>query len=336
MSNGRKAAVLLVSMTVSVFVAEWSIRLTLPAYDPAGHVAWQHHPKAETVLGQPGTTARQIKNSGDYNVSVRFNRHGFRDRQDVSRGSDRDIYVVGDSFAFGWGVEERERFSNVLAELRGETVFNLAASLNVDGYEKLFPYAEALGAKFGRVILTLNMIDDIQRYPAKGSEVPSLPAPAPAGKYFSLMTIKQFLLRESAFYFLMTQSLNQVQPLRKFLIYIGVIKTVSKVAFGLPDRTSIDITTNRLAGLDRQYDLTVLIIPSRGLWVGARQAETREAHDQMVQALRSRGVKVVNPLPELEKGNNPLQYHFRNDGHWNSRGHRLIGEILQNDLSGTR
>ena len=46
MSNGRKAAVLLVSMTVSVFVAEWSIRLTLPAYDPAGHVAWQHHPKA--------------------------------------------------------------------------------------------------------------------------------------------------------------------------------------------------------------------------------------------------------------------------------------------------
>ena len=40
MSNGRKAAVLLVSTTVSVFVAEWSIRLTLPAYDPASHVAW--------------------------------------------------------------------------------------------------------------------------------------------------------------------------------------------------------------------------------------------------------------------------------------------------------
>ena len=42
----------------------------------------------------------------------------------------------------------RARALNVLAELRGETVFNLAASLNVDGYEKLFPYAEALGAKF--------------------------------------------------------------------------------------------------------------------------------------------------------------------------------------------
>ena len=51
--------------------------------------------------GPTGTTARQIKNSGDYNVSVRFNRHGFRDRQDVSTGHDEDIYVIGDSFRLG-------------------------------------------------------------------------------------------------------------------------------------------------------------------------------------------------------------------------------------------
>ena len=153
MNFGSKVAVLLLSMAAAVFVAEWSIRLALPAYDPAGHVVWQHHPQAGTVLGQPGTAARQIKNSGDYNVSVRFNRHGFRDRQDVASGNSRDIYVVGDSFAFGWGVEEHERFSNVLARLRNERVFNLAASLNVDGYEKLFAYAEVLGAKFGRRIV---------------------------------------------------------------------------------------------------------------------------------------------------------------------------------------
>ena len=340
MSNGRKAAVLLVSTTVSVFVAEWSIRLTLPAYDPAGHVAWQHHPKAGTVLGQPGTTARQIKNSGDYNVSVRFNRHGFRDRQDVSRGSDRDIYVVGDSFAFGWGVEERERFSNVLAELRGENVFNLAASLNVDGYEKLFPYAEALGAEFGRVVLSLNMIDDVQSYPAQGAKAPpppqAAPAQLPAGTLFSLMTIKQFLIRESAFYFLMTKSLNHVQPLRRLLIRIGVVETINEVASGRPGRKSIDITADRLAALDQRYDLTVLIIPSRGLWVGARQSETRDVHDLMVSALRERGVIVIDPLPELEKGDNPLQYHFRNDGHWNPRGHRLIGEMLRNALLGDK
>ena len=93
----------LLSTAIAVFIAEWSVRLALPVYDPAGHVVWQTHPRAGTVLGQPGTTARQIKNSGDYNVSVRFNRHGFRDRQDVSTGHARDIYLVGDSFAFGWG-----------------------------------------------------------------------------------------------------------------------------------------------------------------------------------------------------------------------------------------
>ena len=34
-----------------------------------------------------------------------------------------------------------------------------------------FPMLEELGAKFGRVVLSLNMIDDIMNY-AKGSEVP--------------------------------------------------------------------------------------------------------------------------------------------------------------------
>ena len=338
MKFGSKVAVLLLSMVAAIFVAEWSIRLALPAYDPAGHVVWQHHPQAGTVLGQPGTVARQIKNSGDYNVSVRFNRHGFRDRQDVSSGDGKDIYVVGDSFVFGWGVEEHERFSNVLARLRNERVFNLAASLNVDGYEKLFPYVEALGTKLGRVVLALNMIDDVQSYAAENSRTgsPPTPQPASAGIDLSLMTIKRFLLRESAFYFLMTQSVNHLQPLRRLLIRIGVIKTINEVASGPADQRSIDITAKRLADLDQRYDLTVLIIPSRGLWVGARQKETRDVHDRMVRALRLRGIEVVDPLPELEKGENPLQYHFRNDGHWNPRGHGLIGEILRRALSEAR
>lgn len=325
-------------MAGALFVTEWSIRLALPAYDPAGHVVWQYHSEVGTILGQPGTAARQIKNSGDYNVSIRFNRHGFRDRQDVSRGNESDIYVIGDSFAFGWGVEEGERFSNVLAELRDERVFNLAAPLNVDGYEKLFPYAEKLGAKFGRVALSLNMIDDIKSYPSKGAAATAAPAPAPApaSMYFSLDTLKKFLLRESAFYFLVTQYINQIQPLRRMLIRIGFIKTIKEITSDLPDQRAIDSTAKRLAGLDRRYDLTILLIPSRGLWVGAKQTETREVHEAMVRALQNHGVRFIDPLPELEKGQNPLQYHFRNDGHWNSRGHRLIGAILGDKLSGTR
>ena len=69
-----------------------------------------------------------------------------------------------------------------------------------------------------------------------------------------------------------------------------------------------------------------------------RTARTRlrEAATHFERALRERGVIVIDPLPELEKGDNPLQYHFRNDGHWNPRGHRLIGEMLRNALSGDK
>ena len=108
----------------------------------------------------------------------------------------------------------------------------------------------------------------------------------------------------------MTQSVNHLQPLRQLLIRIGVIKTISEVASELPDQRSIDITAKRLAGLDLHYDLTVLIIPSRGLWVGARQKETRDVHSRMVRALQLSGIEVVDPLPELERGKNPLSVSF--------------------------
>ena len=84
----------------------------------------------------------------------------------------------------------------MLARLLNERVFNLAASLNVDGYEKLLPYAESLGAKFGRVVLSLNMIDDVRSYAVEEFETrpPPVGPPTRKGLDISLMTVKNFLL----------------------------------------------------------------------------------------------------------------------------------------------
>ena len=325
-----RVAVFCVACVVALFVAEWSVRLALPAYDPAGHIVWRIHPVAGTVLGEPNTTARQIKNSGDYDVSIAFNRHGFRDTQDISFGTREDVYILGDSFAFGWGVEAKERFSNKLAPLIGRRVFNVSSSVNLDGYEKLLAYAESLGAEIQTLVLALNLIDDVNVYREAPATATSPPAMTPAEH--TLMALKVFLLRESALYFLLTQSVNNVDWLRATMIRLGLIRTLGEAPLGAPSDEAIESTMSRIALLGHRYDLTVMLIPSRALWLGKERGIAANTHRRVTAALTKRGIRVVDPRLGFEAGRKPLQYHFRNDGHWNPAGHGLAAAILSEAL----
>ena len=75
-----------------------------------------------------------MKNTGDYDVEVTFNELGLRDARSLKASTPDSIVVVGDSFAFGWGVEERQRFSNLLQERLARPVFNVSAgSADLEG-----------------------------------------------------------------------------------------------------------------------------------------------------------------------------------------------------------
>lgn len=320
-----------------LFIAEWSVRLALPDYDPASQVVFAYHPAAGTVLGTPGASSRQIKNSGDYNVTVRFNKHGFRDRQNVATGTAADTYVTGDSFTLGWGVEEDERFSSALAKLTGRQVFNISASSDIDGYARALAYAEKLGAKVHHVVLAVNMIDDVKEYPQFRVKarplVESAPPPDDSGVRLSLQSIKTLLLRESALYFLLTARLGSIEWLRAVLVRIGVVKTIKTISGGLPSAREIESTANRLSELARKYDLLVLVIPSRGLWIGRDRDAVSRIHDVFRSALQKRGIRFVDPRPLMEASGDPMQYHFRNDGHWVPTGHLLAAKGLAARLS---
>ena len=58
----------------------------------------------------------------EYDFEIRTNSRGFRD--DEESLIDPDIVVVGDSYAFGWGVEETDSFPAVLERALGRKVLN--------------------------------------------------------------------------------------------------------------------------------------------------------------------------------------------------------------------
>ena len=320
---------------VSLLIAEWSVRLALPDYDPRGQIAYRFHSVAGTYLGVPGSSARQIKNSGDYNVAVRFNEHGFRDRRDVATGTVGDIYVTGDSFTFGWGVEEDKRFSSVLETLTGRRVFNVSASSDIEGYARALAYAQKLGATVRDVVVAVNMIDDVRDYSeAAEAKKPAL-APEANETPLTLLSIKALLLRESALYFLITTTVGSVEWVRAALVKVGLIETIKSISGGLPGDPAIRSTVDRLAALAREYRLSVMIIPSRGLWVGADRDSVSRIHERFKAALERRGLTVVDLRPRMEAGGKPMGYHFRNDGHWIPKGHALAAEALAAHLSRT-
>src|SRR5438105_11497873 len=100
------AVLLLSSSMIGLVGLELAARIFFPEYDPSGQVRFVRGHDG-TRIGQPGAVLRQFKNTGDYDVEVRFNTWGFRDDKALTQATDRDYFVVGDSFAFGWGVEAK-------------------------------------------------------------------------------------------------------------------------------------------------------------------------------------------------------------------------------------
>ena len=107
--------------------------------------------------------ARSSGNAGDYiarrgtGMVIRSNNLGFRDRDVPPKTPDRfRIVVVGDSFTWGQGIEESERFSNLLEQALGSRyeVFNFGQPGN-NMPEHLEVLAKALTVSPDFVLLQL-------------------------------------------------------------------------------------------------------------------------------------------------------------------------------------
>src|SRR5262249_13214572 len=162
---GVNTIVLVIATVFSLASIEIALRVFFPFYDPSGQVRFVSLDDG-TVIGPPGAVLRQSKDTGDYDVEVRFNALGFRDEKLLTTATEpHDLFVVGDSFPFGWGVETRDRFSDQLQVILQRRVFNIAIpGLDFDGYDHLMRYAEANGASIRNLIISVTMENDLDIY----------------------------------------------------------------------------------------------------------------------------------------------------------------------------
>lgn len=219
-------AILFLTIVVGVALFEVTVRFLLPQYDPSAHVKFNVNKDGVTLTANRGRF-QQIKNTGDYDVNINISDTGLRESKPLKTAGSSDIFVVGDSFSFGWGVEENKRFSNQLNETLPQTqIFNISIPTDFNGYEKLLKYATKHGAKIQRLIIGVTMENNlgiygittvIKKQQNEHLKLPQFP------NLLSLRTVKPYLHNYSTAYFLITSIIHNNPTLQKFMVESGFI-----------------------------------------------------------------------------------------------------------------
>ena len=317
------------SLCIGLGIVEGLTRAAFPSFDPSGRFDFDYR-VGPLMLGHPGAQGRQVKNTGDFDVSVHINAHGLRDSKDVAEAQPEDLVFVGDSFTWGWGVEEKERFSNLVEARTGVRAFNVSTPTDIAGYRALLRYARSLGARIGRVVVAICMENDLALYSAA-------PVPAPASASVEAMhpDLKFWLEQHSAAYLLATTAVHRTPWLNALAVRAGlVIRNIDGMSRKDDSPDVIRSSADAVLEIAQDYRTLVVIIPSRGLWVGNNKTVEDRVHRLFVASLLRRGIDVLDLRPAFEAGGDPLGFHFANDPHWTPRGHALAAEAISERLRG--
>ncbi len=108
----RKIAVAVLSFAVTLFLSDVGLRIYFGVQDERIRTGMRLlYSPLYASIAEPG--AEGYHSTEEFRVFLRANAEGFRERDGVSPGS-KFVALLGDSMVWGTGVEENERFSNIL------------------------------------------------------------------------------------------------------------------------------------------------------------------------------------------------------------------------------
>lgn len=294
-------------------------------YDPL--LGWAHQPGQEGVFETP-----------QFRTFVRINENGLRDREHTyERQSDiQRILVLGDSFAWGYGVEESERFSQRLEEMLEVEVINAGVSGYSTDQELLWYRTEGIKYETDLVILVVtgNDVGDNDRqlvstiyykpkFVIEEGQLVSIGHPVPEtslqGKFVYFLS-----QRSSLVYFL-------VQRYFDALSTYGEIKNNS---------AHVNVPVSGVPSAKEPFKLTMALIDEMRNIAVSRKAEfmivttdnwwnlqSEATYTDFVATLQSEGYLVLDV--ESMPGFDPEKMLIPDDGHWNRSGHEYVADRIK-------
>lgn len=331
-------SLIIISTIFALFMSEIALRLIglKPLYvSPERDRFWKYDP----LLGwahQPGQEG--IFETPQFRTLVRINENGLRDREhSYERQNEIErILVLGDSFAWGYGVEESERFSQRLEEALGAEVINAGVSGYSTDQELLWYMNEGIKYETNIVILVLagNDVGDNERELVstiyykpkfvieKGQLVPTgFPVPKTSPQGMFIYSLSQ---RSALAYFL-------IQRYFDFLNLYGQFKAN-------PEQANSPVAA---IGAEKEpFALTVALIDEMRNIAESEQAKfmivttdrwwdypSGETYIDFINTLNAEGFLVLDV--EAMPGFDPEEMLIPDDGHWNQSGHEFVAKEIK-------
>ena len=330
-------SLILISTLFALILGEMTLRLMglNPLYvSPERSRFWKY----DSLLGwshQPGQVG--IFETTQFRTNVRINENGLRDHEHpYERQNDSErVLVLGDSFAWGYGVEETERFSQLLEDALDVEVINAGVSGYSTDQELLWYQNEGIKYETDLVILVVagNDVGDNERqlvntiyYKPKfviedGQLVLTgypVPKTSPQGKFIYALSQRSALT-----YFL-------VQRYFDLLSMYGKIKVNSDQA----DTPAPGMNSER-----EPFKLTIALIKEMRNTAESKGAKfmivatdrwwnysSVETYNDFITTMQNEGFLVLDV--ESMPGFDPEEMLIPDDGHWNESGNEFVAENL--------
>jgi lysophospholipase L1-like esterase len=271
--------------------------------------------------------------SGAHKTHVQTNRLGLRSPEIVTTDTTATrILILGDSYAFGWGVAESEAFPRLLEDLaRSRYPSNRIEVINagMPGYgvyqQRAMLERVLAAAHVDVVISTFSLANDpvddlrIMRY-VPDRLVDYSHEPRRTDSFLS------GLIRKSRFLTLVDE---RTQGLQLHFANMGS-RALNQAAQSLADLYSV-CDENELA-------LLLVVLPRRTevisgpLKSGIVRAQTWRARRMATRVAEEFGIPLVDATGVLLDVQRSGSAYLRNDAHWTPEGHRVVAETVLNAL----
>jgi hypothetical protein len=334
--KGRLIA-LSVGFVLSVLAAEMALRVVNPHWREYFSGWFMEYTFVEDMgavrVAKPGFDGYFAQNNGDFRIHLKINDDGLRNPESAS-AADGQIWVVGDSMAFGWGVEREETYAEQTEAALGTPVYSVASpGANVCGYQRLVARMPG-NIKPHAVVLGLILENDLAEYDcATESTEKVINASDLAGSFFSLSDFKQMLAKYSALYNFFAVSLKRIDVINELLIRTGLVNRSHQMRMAVPDNRiepMVAETTREIQSLRAQLPpetpFVVLVAPTRFEMRDQVEGRTK-LRVSMHNSLHAAGIETLDPFDAFMK-HGYENVHFAHDGHWKVDGHRIASDLI--------
>jgi len=330
----KTSALLIISIATALLLAETALRIIgrKPLYvNPERPTFWKY----DALLGWAHQSGQQgVFEKPQFRIHVRINQKGLRDREHSYKRRDnmKRILVLGDSFAWGFGVEETNRLSELLEKSLGVEVINAGVSGYSTDQELLWFRSEGIKYDTDLIILVFCSNDERDNHLQRVYHVYNKPRftieennltlkGVPVPKVSLHQRLAHFLRQHSAFFYLFERKLYAS-------LHVDKNKAQTTKSSGSSinsSRKSLELTIALL----NEMRYIAEINGAQFMLVASSNWESRETYGSFIDALRANGFWMIEDVESLQRGFDPTAMTIPDDGHWNNAGHEFVANTIK-------